>query len=177
HQVSAIVSDWQGEAIPGVVLKGVDVAGRSNHGRMKNFAQKVQGITQSEKYDCVIGFNRMPGLDVYFASDTCFREHVVNKSALVRLLPRYRAYLDIEKEVLGPEGPLILFLNEHQKRQYLAHYALPESRYRVLPPGIDRSRKRSKDYQVVRERMRDALGVGPGNTLILFLGSGFKVKG
>ena len=177
HQVQALVSEWQGEPLQGVTITTVPVRGRSNHGRMARFAAGVQQYLAEIPHDRVLGFNRLPGLDVYFAADSCFAEHVAGKPGVVRWLPRYATYLKLEQQVVAESGPRLLFLNEHQRDQYRAHYALPESRYQVLPPGVEADRRRPANHAALREQIRTALGVASGAPLLLFLGSGFKVKG
>lgn len=177
HQVLALVSGWDGDPVEGVTVKLLPVSGSSNHRRMVNFADAVTGMLEKEKVDRVLGFNRIPGLDVYFAADSCFAEHVASKSGLVRHLPRYAAYLKLEQKVMAAGGPLLLFLNGDQRDQYRSHYAFPESRYHVLPPGIEPDRRRPAGHARLRIETRHALGVNDDESLLLFLGSGFKVKG
>ncbi len=177
HEVVALVSDWQGEGIDGVNVQHIAVSGESNHGRMRSFAKGVLATRESGDFDRVVGFNRLPGLDVYFAADSCFAEHLKSKPGPVRWLPRYATYLKLEKAVTAEDGPLLLFLNDDQRDQYLRHYPLAESRYALLPPGIEKDRQRPVDYQALREQSRTSLGFDKHDTLLLFLGSGFKVKG
>ena len=95
HQVTALVSAWQGDPIEGVSVRKIAVSGSSNHGRMVSFAKGVQQAKSSGHFDRVLGFNRLPGLDVYFAADSCFAEHVQEKAAWVRRLHRYATYLKL----------------------------------------------------------------------------------
>lgn len=177
HQVLALVSNWDGDPVEGVTVKQLTISGSSNHRRMANFADAVTAMLQKEKVDRILGFNRLPGLDAYFVADSCFAEHLASKSSLVRYLPRYATYLKLEQQVMATGGPLLLFLNGDQCDQYRAHYALPESRYHVLPPGIEPDRRRPAAHARLRIETRRALGVNDGESLLLFLGSGFRVKG
>ena len=46
------------------------------------------------KFDLVLGFNKMPGLDFYYAADYCFAEKAWNeRSFLYRLAARTQQYL------------------------------------------------------------------------------------
>ena len=117
HQVQALVSEWQGEPLQGVTITTVPVRGRSNHGRMARFAAGVQQYLAETPHDRVLGFNRLPGLDVYFAADSCFAEHVAGKPGVVRWLPRYATYLKLEHQVVAESGPLLLFLMPSSRRQ------------------------------------------------------------
>lgn len=177
HEVVALVSHWEGAAIEGVSVKTLSARGRSNHGRMAAFARSLTAHLQASEYDRVLGFNRLPGLDVYFAADSCFAAHVASKPALVRKLPRYATYLKLEAAITASSGPHILFLNDHQRDQYRQYYRLPESRFSMLPPGIEADRRRPGNHAILRAETRKALGVSDNETLLMFLGSGFKVKG
>ena len=56
-------------ASPGVTLKLLRGRGFSNHARARSFAAAVRRFAAAEKFDLIFGFNRMPGLDFYFAAD------------------------------------------------------------------------------------------------------------
>ena len=177
HDVVALVSHWEGDPVEGVAITTLTVSGRSNHARMASFARSMTQHVQAANYDAVLGFNRLPMLDVYFAADSCFAAHVASKPALVRKLPRYATYLKLEHAITVPSGPHILFLNDDQRDQYRHYYDLTDSRYTVLPPGIEADRRRPDDHAALRATTRSALGVSDAESLLLFLGSGFKVKG
>ncbi len=177
HEVVALVSHWDGDPIDGVTTHILPISGRSNHGRMAAFARSLMRHTGQSHYDAVLGFNRLPGLDVYFAADSCFAAHVAGKPALVRKLPRYATYLKLEHAITQPSGPHILFLNDDQRDQYRQYYDLPDARFSMLPPGIEKDRRRPDNHAQLRSATRAALGVTDDETLLMFLGSGFKVKG
>lgn len=175
HRVRVLVSKWQGEAPAGLDIVRLPVAAASNHARMARFASAVARALPEFGADRVLGFNRLPGIDAYFASDSCFAEQLAAKPAAARLLPRYRTYLRLERETLA--HAYCFFLNDPQKDEYRRHYALAADRYEVLPPGIESDRRRPDDAAAVRERTRRDLGLAPGQRVMLFLGSGFRVKG
>ncbi|MZR62634.1 glycosyltransferase family 4 protein [Alcanivorax sp. DP30] len=177
HEVVALVSHWDGEAIEGVTVVVLPVSGRSNHSRMASFARALTQYLQTANCDRVLGFNRLPTLDVYFAADSCFAAHVASKPGLVRKLPRYATYLKLEQAITGRAGPHILFLNEDQRDQYRQYYDLPENRFSMLPPGIEKDRRRPENHADLRAAIRAELNVAETQTLLLFLGSGFRVKG
>lgn len=175
HRVRVLVSKWRGAAPAGLDIVRLPVSAASNHGRMARFADAVARTLPEFDADRVLGFNRLPGLDAYFAADSCFAEQLAAKPAAARLLPRYRTYLRLERETLA--RAYCFFLNDPQKDEYRRHYALAEGRYEVLPPGIEADRRRPDDAAALRERTRGALGLEPSHRVMLFLGSGFRVKG
>jgi hypothetical protein len=81
-----------------------------------------------------IGFNKMPGLDVYFAADPCYEEKAQTlRNPLYRLSGRYRHFAAYERAVFAPESPTqILMISEVQQPFFEKHYATPKERF---PPA------------------------------------------
>ena len=126
----------------------------------------------------LVVFNRLPAGNLYFAADDCFAKRVKEKNALVRRLPRYRTYLQLEQQLFAPESSTrILFLNNSQRDDYLGEYNLPKSRYRVLPPGVRNDRRPGDNAAQLRSTVRKEFQVSDGENLLLFLGSDFRRKG
>lgn len=55
------------------------VKSRTNHGRNAEYYAWVQAHLRAHPVDRVVGFNKMPGLDVYFAADVCYAEKVAQE--------------------------------------------------------------------------------------------------
>ncbi|MCC4119214.1 hypothetical protein LLG90_28195, partial [Aromatoleum toluclasticum] len=54
--------------------------------------------------DRIVGFNKMPGLDVYYAADPCFEDKARRlRKPLYRYSPRYRHFSAYERAVFAPE--------------------------------------------------------------------------
>ncbi len=74
------------------------VKSHTNHGRNAEYYAWVQNHLKEHPADRVVGFNKMPGLDVYFAADVCYAEKVAQeKGFLYRLTSRYRHYAAFER--------------------------------------------------------------------------------
>jgi len=177
HQVVALVEDWQGEPLEGVEIRCLNVPARSNHVRIRRFSRAIAEARASGEFDRVLGFNRLEGLDVYFAADSCFAQRLQGWRRVLGWLPRYATYLQLERQVVAPNGPLMLFLNKDQCVQYQHHYPLNPQRYCLLPPGIEESRRQPANHIQVRTETRAQLGVSEDEILLMFLGSGFRIKG
>ncbi len=65
---------WQGEPVAGADLRQVPASALSKHRRNQRFLQWVQADMAEDPVDGVVGFNKMPGLDVYYAGDPCYLE-------------------------------------------------------------------------------------------------------
>ena len=93
YKINVYTSQWQGERPQGFEIHIVSVQGSSNHQRMKSFQAQLLEVKENNPDLLVIGFNKMDGLDIYFASDTCYREKAyTERNCLYRMTPRYKAY-------------------------------------------------------------------------------------
>ena len=178
-EVDVICMSWEGSVperinrvIPSFEVKN-KVAAR------KAFAEFVLQMTAEENYVLVLGFNRLPGLDYYFAADTCFAWKASReRSWLYQLAPRSRQYLAFEEAVFGPQSDTkILILSPGQKKEYLACYPRAGNRMINIPPGIERNRMAGEDAAELRQSLRHEFGIGDEQLLVLQVGSGFPIKG
>lgn len=177
HSVTVLAAEWQASPPDGMKLELLPVRGLSNHVRMRRFARRVSHWRRCHPMDILAGFNRLPTLDLYFASDSCFRAGLRQRPRPLRCLPRYRTYARLEDRVFEARTRRVLFLNRQQADQYLAHYALAPEHYRILPPGVRPDRRPGPEAAEQRRRVRADLGVPDSARLVLFLGSGFRIKG
>ncbi len=129
-------------------------------------------------YDAVVGFSKMPGLDLYFAADSCFAAKSEHRSFLYRLTGRYRHYAKLEKAVFQQEATTrIMMLSRLEKDIYQSWYGTQEQRFYLLPPGISRDRLRPPNAAEIRNHLRKELGINQSDAVVLMVGSGFKTKG
>jgi UDP-glucose:(heptosyl)LPS alpha-1,3-glucosyltransferase len=169
---------WDGEYEPGLVVHTVPVHGRQNHVRRRDFVKKIQPLLQ-DQYDLIVGFNKMPGLHVYYAADTCYQAKARKQhSWLYRLTQRYRYSVADEAAVFAPQAKTeILLLSKHQQSEFENFYHTPAKRFHLLPPGIDLDRTAPPDAQTIRAELREALNLNQNDFLLLMVGSGFRTKG
>ncbi len=184
HDVTVCAGSWEGEMLPGLKLVNVPVRGWSNHAKALSFERNALALLEKNRPDVICGMNRMAGLDVYFAADNCFAaENGVKAGRLKRLLSgRYNVYESMEKAVLDPSvsHAAVLLLTERQREDYRRIYGTPDERFVLLPPGIDRERRRPEDENEVsrrRERIRREFGVDQDAVLLIQICSSFGTKG
>jgi len=170
---------WQGETPPGFNVIIVPVNAITNHKRYERFSDWMKVELANNPADGVIGFNKMPGLDVYYAADSCYEEKAqTQRNRLYRSIPRYKHFSRYEKAVFRPGSKTeILMLSETQKPFFLKHYNTPTERLHLLPPGISRDRIAPPNAQDVGRELRQELGIGDDEYLLLLIGSGFITKG
>lgn len=172
--------EWHGEPISGFNLKKINVSGMTNHARMRDYQQQVQQRLNVEQYDLVIGFNKMPNLDLYYAADPCYLDRVKQHKTywLTRHFGRVKFYEQSERAVFGQKSHTVsLMISSIQRKLFESNYNTPADQLIDLPPGIDPVRKRPNDYSLQRQQLRDELGHDDQQFLLLMIGSGFHRKG
>src|SRR5579862_9910086 len=86
HDVHVYTMRWDGDPEPGIHVHILKVKSWQNHVRGLAFARKLKQQLAQEQFDLVIGFNKMPDLDVYYAADVCYQARVrEHRNALYRL--------------------------------------------------------------------------------------------
>ena len=179
HEIVVYAHRWEGECPNYIDLHLMPLKRGSNHGRMAEFGKKCKNQIAKQQFDLVFSVNRLPGLDVYFAGDTCYvaKSHR-ERPFFYRWLPRYNIYKKLEKSVFAPgTGCSIMLLLPSQQADYEKYFHTEPERFIVLPPGIPADRRRPDDAATVRARKREELGAGKDDIVILQIGSGFVTKG
>ena len=179
HSIKVYVMEWRGDIPEGFDVTVMPVKHWQNHLRNKQFIDKLLPILEAEAFDLVIGFNRMPGLDIYYPADPCFIERNSGFSNFFkRLSGRYRYYSFCENAVYGKQSDTVsLLISEHQKESFKKFYQTPDERLFLLPPGIDKSRLRPDNADQIRAEFRNDLGLAEQDKVMLMIGTAFKTKG
>ncbi|NDJ55549.1 glycosyltransferase family 4 protein [Enterobacteriaceae bacterium 4M9] len=179
HHVQIFTQQWQGERPDNLDIHLVEVTARTNHGRNAQYCAWVRKYLAQHPVDKVVGFNKMPGLDVYYAADVCYAEKVEReKGFFYKLTSRYKHYAAFEKAVFQQgEKTDILLLTEGQRHDFQKHYQTEDSRIHLLPPGIYPDRKYSNQIPDSRRIYREKNNVADDSLLLLQVGSDFRRKG
>ncbi|MDZ7841781.1 MAG: lipopolysaccharide core heptose(I) kinase RfaP [Gammaproteobacteria bacterium] len=179
HLVDVYAREWQGDRPSGIQVKLLDAPGWTNHGRAEAFARRLAEPLRRGVYDAVVGFNKMPGLDFYYAADGCFAARARRgRPRAYELTPRYRSWRRQEASVFSPGARTrIMLLSEAAGLEYRAYYATPGDRLCRLPPTLDPRHRLGPLEPERRAAIRGGLGVAAGETLLLMVGSGFRTKG
>ena len=176
HRVTCYTMQWEGEKPKDLRVKILPPQGMTNVARCWHFAMQLQTLLKAAKHDCVLGFNRLPGLDFYFAADLCFQATARAKHPLLsRILPRYRTFIALEKKVFDPDSKTqILLLNAAQQADYQRYYHTQDERFHLIPPGI-----RIPSSLLTQEEARQSLPlpISANARCLLFVGTDLKLKG
>ena len=178
YTIAVFTTAWKDDVPEGFELHTHQPGGLTNYGRMRRYHAWLTGELAEFRPACVVGFNKLPGLDVYFAGDSCFAERAEHRGSLFGRSARCRTYAAFEAAVFGPESHAeIMLIAETQRTAFQRHYQTPPERLHLLPPWIAPDRKRPEDHVTVRRDIRASLGVDKQDILLLQVGSGFSTKG
>ncbi|RTZ75427.1 MAG: glycosyltransferase family 1 protein [Gammaproteobacteria bacterium] len=179
HEIHVFTLSWEGERPPGFHVHVLPIRRLTNHSRYGAFHVQLKGYFDKLGIDRVIGFNKLPGLDFYFAADPCLRDKLMReRSALTRLLPRYRHFLAWESAVFGRASKTrILLISPRQEKIHRSYYGTQTERLFMLSPGIQKDRMAGPDASELRSGLRREFGIGEEEKLVLCIGSGFRTKG
>jgi UDP-glucose:(heptosyl)LPS alpha-1,3-glucosyltransferase len=179
HRVEVYTLQWIAEVPQDLVIHILKTQGLQNHKRRENFVKQLQAALKLEKYDLIVGFNKMPGLDVYYAADTCYQAKARKQHGfLYRLTRRYRATLAFEQAVFDARAQTkILLIAPREQQEFMRYYATSPERFHLLLPGISQDRIQAANATSERASTRAAHQLNDDDFLLLMVGSGFKTKG
>lgn len=179
HSVRAYAIRWEGDPPEGVEKIEVPVRGMTNPARYRRFAGWVGEHLQESPADLVVGFNKMPGLDVYLAGDSCYEEKARHQRGWhYRLLPRYRHFAAFERAVFDGDRPVkVLTVAAAQQPTFKRYYGTPDERFFPLPPGVEPDDAAGGEEGDTSGWLRREFDLPEGHHVLLFVGSGFATKG
>jgi len=179
YPIAVYTTAWEGDVPTGFKLHLHRPGGLTNHGRMRRFHRWLAGELDRRNVACIVGFNKMPGLDVYYAADGCLKAQALQeRGCFYRWSPRYRQYQAFEEAVFGNEScTQILMLSRIQQSLYTQYYGTLEHRIHFLLPNVARDRVAGPDAPQVRHAFREEFGLQETDRLLLQVGSGFRTKG
>lgn len=179
HEIQVYTCSWQGDIPDGFAVQVFDIKSITNHGRNIKFNALLKQALQQQPADLLVGFNKLPDIDLYYAADPCFAAKADQEYGFwYRLTPRVRHALEYEQQVFNAAGKAHVMLVSAREQQVFQHYyQTQEARFHVLPPGISRDRIAPDNAAQIRQAFRRESGIGENEKLLIALGSGFKTKG
>jgi len=180
HDVHVFTGGWIGEKPNTISVHELDTRAMTNVRSNDILARKLAAaVTQDGKFDCVVGFTKLPGLDVYYAGDPCYAERVSNNRPWwYRFTPRYLGFRRQEAAVFAKGLKTELMLIAHNEQQlFMKHYNTEAGRFHLLPPGINRQRFEEAPSEEDIATLRAELGVSQDQKMLLLVGARFQTKG
>ncbi|MEE9411515.1 MAG: glycosyltransferase family 4 protein [Methylococcales bacterium] len=178
HQVDVYTRHWETEVPHDITINVLPVTATTNHSRDRQFVAQLAKRLATEDYAGIVGFNKMPGLDVYYAADTCYAAIAATKPWYYRLTPRYKHYSAFENAVFGVQNNTqIMTISAAQTPNFKYYYQTENQRFSALPPGINPDRKAPHNLAEIRQSWRDEFNIGADEFVVLAVGADFKRKG
>lgn len=180
HEVTVYTGEWRGQKPTGNIrIELLSSKGFLNHQRHQSLIDAMNARIKQDKPDLIVGFNRMPGLDVYYAADPCFVERAhLERGWWYRLSGRYRFFAKSEAAVMAPEQACkVLLLTPRDKAVFQRWYGTQNDRFFVLPPSIPAASFVHIDRAAARHDLRQEFGLPAHAHVLLMVGSAFTRKG
>ena len=194
HTITVYTLKWSGDKPEGVTIHLAPVRALTRTRLYKKFSRWFEKAIKTEddrengvQNRTIVGFNKMPGLDVYYAADPCFAEMAATqRGSYYRYSSRYKHFSAFEESVFGRDSSTeILYLSPQQRAAFKTYYPECESRLHALPAGLAEDRRladrspvaREARKKAAREKLNNELNISQTATLVMQIGSGFKVKG
>lgn len=179
HSIDVYTMRWEGPNLLSLPVFLIPARGFQNHSKLTDFSKKLKTHLAHKNYDLIVGFNKMPGLDVYYCADTCFQANAQKKHGhWYRFTPRYRSLAALERAVFDKiKKTQILLLSALQQPDFEKFYGTSSARFHLLPPGISKNRIAPDNATELRSAIRKSFRIHSNELLLLMVGSGFKTKG
>lgn len=179
HSVHVYTLAWEGPVPAGFQVHVVRPrCAWSYFGKNRALLRSLRRACAAERFDAVVGFNKLPGLDLYYAADPCYAARLGEKGPLHRLTPRHHQFAAFEQAVFAADAQVeILMIAPNQIEHFIAAYATPRERFHLLPPPIDRDRMAPPDAADIRRQWREEMGLTADERVILMVASAFRIKG
>ena len=191
HAVHLYACRWDAAALPAAThFHRLDVPSGPRFLRPWRFGAACEAAV-GPRHDVSIGFDKTWGQDVLYPQGGL---HAA--SAAHNLLkfsgPVERAFAKLgkcldpaawsfarleKKQYLGPKKPLIVVNSHMVRRHFEEFYGVPPEEVRVVRSAIDPMRFAAEDRLKQRSDERDRWGVGPGETVGLFVAMNYRLKG
>ena len=179
HKITVYTLSWDGDIPNGINVILVPVTTQKRIKRNEAYTKWVQSALKQRDDSVVIGFNKMPFLDIYFAADPCFMEKAIEQRGFYyKFTARYKHFKEYEEAVFAVSRLTeVLILSPRQRTAFEKYYPGCEPRLHQVPPGISVDRRVDAIDKGIGTQLRIELGLGLNTKLLLQVGSGFRVKG
>jgi len=149
------------------------------------YAREVASIlaAKNPRLDLTLSVEKVPGCDLYRTDEGTHAAWLEARSPFLnpfarlfqKISSKHREKLRLERELFTPSGVgRVISLSRAITTEIVRRYSYPEERIRMIRNGVSLTgMTRSAD----RESAREKLGIKPGETLVLFVGTGWERKG
>ncbi|CDX57182.1 Glycosyl transferase group 1 [Mesorhizobium plurifarium] len=174
HNVTILTTRQVGHVESSATIKVHPARVLSNPGTEYALGRTV--LASRRDFDCVVGFNKMAGLDIYYAGDP---PYFASKLGWWRpFSPRFIRQQNLESMIFAPGNAVqIIALSEKQAALYRDFWRTEESRIHVVGPTLDPRRCRPELQAGDRNEIRDRFELPRDAVIALSIANKLKVKG
>jgi UDP-glucose:(heptosyl)LPS alpha-1,3-glucosyltransferase len=150
-----------------------------------SFAVNSKRLLKRERFDIIHSCERTIYQDVYRAGEGCHKEWLLRrakvesplKTMLVRLNPLHWTLLLLERKLFRANNLHVIANSRKRKEEIVRHYGVPDSKVKVIYTGLDSCWFANHDRAAYRRQIMKEYDLSNGDQILLFVGSGFKIKG
>ncbi len=182
HEVHVFANS--GDKRPDVTLHHVPLFPLTSPGKNLSFAWMAAKRISEFRLDVVHSMERIWDQDIFRASDGINPVQMEQRypNLLIRsfktITPRRRALTYLEKKIFCRNGARFIMTNSALvKDQIRNHYGVSGDRIHVIYNSVNSQRYNLSDRDRFRREIRLRYDVGDHDTLLLFVGNGFRLKG
>jgi UDP-glucose:(heptosyl)LPS alpha-1,3-glucosyltransferase len=192
HQVHLYARCWDEAALPaGMHYHRVGLPRCPRFLKPWFFGAACRRLLRDARHQVIVGFDKIIGMDVLYPQGGLYAataEHNLLKyrrqvtRSLVRLLkavdPAHRSFLALERRQFeGDEPPLVVAISDMVRRHFQEHYALGSEHLRLVRLATDPDRFDEHDRPRRRLEWRQQWDLEPSQTVALFAGINYRLKG
>lgn len=192
HEVTVYTWSWEGSIPKGCHVQLIESNQLTNHGKIDSFINQLSHYLNQNHYDCIVGFNKIPFLDIYYCGDVCYLDYTLKKKSkllmfFVRMTPRFQHYTRFEQSVFNRGARTkILSISKQHNADYQRFYETESERFYDLPPGINKAAftaaridKASPNPALLASitDLKQSYDISNDANLFLMIGTDFKRKG
>jgi len=150
----------------------------------QTFAAQVRKMLMPEKFDIIHSFTHTDYQDILRLGGGTHREYLLRTdpaySFFERIFrgmhPKEKLGLTLERASLRPGASRkIVAISHRVKEEAIRHYNVPADEILVIRNGVDAND--FKPSEEARRLIRNQIGIGESEYVLLFVGSGFRRKG
>jgi UDP-glucose:(heptosyl)LPS alpha-1,3-glucosyltransferase len=175
HSITVFTARAPADIAPDLTVERLPVVAWTNHSLAWRFADALARCCNG-RFDRVIGFNKIGGLDVLYCAD---QPVAAIHDRIWRCLPRGRAFTALEGRCFAPGSHTrLLMLSARQIEGYRRAWGTEPERMILLPPNLGASR-RQPQYRIdgTRQLVRASLDIEPDRWVWLAIGVAPRTKG
>ena len=174
-KIHVFANQWRSGKTP-ITFHKVPIISFPRFMRPISFAYFSNKLIRPKDYDLVHGHDRIFQMDLFTMHGIPHKTWVKEaRRKPLSLFDRSMAWVE-EKGITGSHIPTILPVSTLVKDELLKLYDIPESKIRVIHPGVSQGRFSSLDQESCRHEIRQRHGLSSSDVVVLFVGMNFEVK-